>query len=60
MVSAGWTNREISRQLAYSVSTMKADVAKILRTLDLENRTQITRYLTEQPDLDESVDVELH
>lgn len=51
MVVAGATNRDISLRLAHSVSTVKSDVATILRTFGRDNRTQLSAYLARNPHL---------
>jgi DNA-binding NarL/FixJ family response regulator len=40
LLAAGATNRQIARELSYSVSTVKADVSVVLRALGVANRTQ--------------------
>jgi DNA-binding CsgD family transcriptional regulator len=45
LVAQGLTNREISRELAFSVSTIKAEVTTILHTLGVSNRTQLSGYV---------------
>jgi DNA-binding CsgD family transcriptional regulator len=47
LVAAGLTNPEIATQLSYSRSTVKAEIAGMLRNLGLTNRAQAARYATE-------------
>lgn len=48
LMAVGLTNREIAARLMYSPSTVKAEVATVLRTLGLTNRAQVVRYALEQ------------
>jgi len=49
LIADGMTNLEISREIAYSVSTVKADVAQILNLLNITSRAQIARFAAEHP-----------
>ena len=40
LIAKGWTNREISRELAVSHGTVKNDVTRILQKLDVSDRAQ--------------------
>jgi DNA-binding CsgD family transcriptional regulator len=51
LVATGATNRDISRQLAYSTSTIKAEMVTILRVLNLDNRTQLAGFVSENPQM---------
>lgn len=44
LVVEGCTNAEIARRLSYSVSTVKSEVATILREWQLSNRSQIAAH----------------
>ena len=44
LLALGLTNREIARELSFSVSTVKADVASIFRTLGVANRAEAIRF----------------
>ncbi|AIQ17716.1 chemotaxis protein CheY [Paenibacillus sp. FSL H7-0357] len=47
-VSSGSTNREIAAELGISEHTVKNHLKNILQKLQLQNRTQLTRYALEQ------------
>ncbi|MNC31087.1 Transcriptional regulatory protein DegU [compost metagenome] len=47
-VSSGSTNREIGATLGISEHTVKNHLKNILQKLQLQNRTQLTRYALEQ------------
>jgi DNA-binding CsgD family transcriptional regulator len=51
LVATGATNRDISQQLAYSTSTIKAEMAAILKVLSLDNRTQLAALVSENPQI---------
>lgn len=44
LMAHGLTNREIANHLSYSLSTVKNEVATVLRALGLSNRAQAARF----------------
>ncbi|MNL63727.1 Response regulator protein VraR [compost metagenome] len=47
-MSSGSTNKEIAAALGISEHTVKNHLKNILQKLQLQNRTQLTRYALEQ------------
>ncbi|MDX3233701.1 AAA family ATPase [Streptomyces sp. ME19-01-6] len=50
LASAGHTNREISRKLCITTSTVEQHLTRAYRKLKVKNRSQLTQVLTAQPD----------
>ena len=48
LAAVGRTNREIGLQLCITEHTVKSHLARILRKLQLDNRTQLSIYATQQ------------
>ncbi len=48
LVAAGFSNREIARELYITEGTVKNHISNVLRKLDLRDRTQAAFYAVER------------
>jgi hypothetical protein len=51
LISAGNSNKQISRALGLGAGTVAAHVAAVLRALNLPNRAALAAYAARNPDI---------
>jgi DNA-binding NarL/FixJ family response regulator len=54
LVAKGYTNRQVARELGISPKTVEKHVSALLEKLSLTNRSQVTRWVMENPQLNMS------